>query len=361
MVAGTNDLAHNITNLIDLGTSEVVAYLINPEISDDAKAYPVVTYRELPNLEHDYVIVTDGGDQLPLGQPIIDLRTFISTYYNFEIYRAIAAIKTVDRSTRGFVTGLSYAEVGIDADELPFPLINLAVSSQDLFYDFQFAKYLFSTSEWASNIRYALISLAYYSFHYDLSRSSIGSRSLMYYPFVRTLHHFDAGRELDLLHEFEEKIEGVFRSDYLTELFHILKKRDESWWVRMVNGRLNERKIKAAREQAQKDSRKNYPLTVKENIQILTDYIRLLKRYDVEPTLVVCPAQIYYNQFLSARIKNEFYQIAQQICTTHDVPLLDYFDSDLFRDEDFYDPTHLNSQGAKKFTRMLRNHWWSKN
>lgn len=356
VVAGINDLSTNITNLIDPQRSEVTGFLTNTAPSvDSVKPDSVVTHQELPNLRYDYLIATDGETQLPSDKSIINLDNFVSNHYNFEIYRALASLQTIDQSIRCFVTGLSYAEVGIDVNELPFSSINLAASSQDLFYDFQLAKYMFSTSEFASNIRYALIGLAYYSFQYDLSKSSVGSRSLMYYPFLRTLHHFQADRNLDELRKFEEQIAGIFRRDYLTELFNVLRKRDESWWPRMVNGRLNERKIEEAKEQAEEDSKKDYPLTVQENIRILTDYIEVLKIRDIEPILVVCPTRKYYNEFLSSRIKNEFHQITHYICETYDVHLIDYFDSGLFGDDDFYDPTHLSMHGAKRFTKMLRD------
>jgi len=351
---GGNSLNKVVVSGKDNGWLANVYRLIDPERAELVPHIP----DENGVASFDFVVITDETQPHCEGSRI-DLHNFITRHYNFEIYRALASLHAINEKTRCFVTGLSYAEVGIDADELPFPSVNLAVSSQDLFYDFEFAKHLFSVSEFASNMRYALICLAYYSFEYDASKSSsVGSRTLMYYPFLKTLHHFVVD-SISEFNDFEEQAQKVFRENYMTVLYDILRERDESWWPRMVNGKLNDRKIREAEEQAKRDSAKDYPITVKENVNILTEYVDFLQKRNVEPVLFVCPTLGCYRNFFSNRLKNEFLDITNRISGQYGIQLVDCFDSNLFGESDFYDATHLNANGAKKFTKILRDRVWA--
>ena len=43
----------------------------------------------------------------------------------------------------------------------------------------------------------------------------------------------------------------------------------------------------------------------------------------------------------------------RSICETHNIPYWPYNDDERFTREDFFNPDHLNKQGAAKFSRLL--------
>ena len=88
-----------------------------------------------------------------------------------------------------FATGISTAFEGIDHTQFKRKLFKFAKSSQDLYYDYSFAKSAISCG--GGKTRYALIGLAPYSFHYDLSQVfSTISMLLTYLVAFNDLHNF---------------------------------------------------------------------------------------------------------------------------------------------------------------------------
>ncbi|MFT8351708.1 hypothetical protein [Clostridium saccharoperbutylacetonicum] len=67
------------------------------------------------------------------------------------------------------ITGLSYAECGIDLNTLKNKALNFALSGQDIYYDYNIAKNVIEGTK--NKIKNVIIGLSYYSFQYDLSLS----------------------------------------------------------------------------------------------------------------------------------------------------------------------------------------------
>ncbi|CDM68815.1 hypothetical protein CM240_1657 [Clostridium bornimense] len=63
----------------------------------------------------------------------------------------------------------------------------------------------------------------------------------------------------------------------------------------------------------------------------------------------------YYTKYFSERIENEFFSIINEIGKLYDFQYIDYFRSELFTDDDFVDVSHLNGDGATKFTKVLNS------
>lgn len=70
---------------------------------------------------------------------------------------------------------------------------------------------------------------------------------------------------------------------------------------------------------------------------------------------MIFPASKYYTKYFSERIENEFRSIINEIGKLYDFQYIDYFRSELFTDDDFVDVSHLNGDGAEKFTKILNN------
>ena len=115
-------------------------------------------------------IVLDDLEKLKINKKIIfgigsiytgecHLRRFIFNYMkrNIEKYKIL-------------ITGLSYAHTGTEATIFDLPVLKCTMTSQDLYYDYLFAKRILEIKN--SAFKYAIIGLSPYSFHYDESRST---------------------------------------------------------------------------------------------------------------------------------------------------------------------------------------------
>ncbi|MFT8351709.1 hypothetical protein [Clostridium saccharoperbutylacetonicum] len=127
---------------------------------------------------------------------------------------------------------------------------------------------------------------------------------------------------------------------------------DEIW--RKQFGKLEmEKKIEEGKKLAMMDSNKNYPDTVSENKKILFNYIKFLNDRNIKVYIVVFPVTKYYSRYFCAILKEEFYNIMEELNKKCEFTCIDYFDSNEFSDEEFSDSSHLNICGAKKFTKIL--------
>ena len=113
--------------------------------------YPLYELKEcVENFYYDYVMCTEDGwgrDFLEMiqnyGMPknkIFGLNFFDNQ--NFLVERTLRYFKEHVAEFDMFATGLSYAEVGLDVTRFKRKLFNFARSSQDLYYNFQVAKYV---------------------------------------------------------------------------------------------------------------------------------------------------------------------------------------------------------------------------
>lgn len=245
------------------------------------------------------------------------------------------------KNINGIITGLSYAEVGIKENLLPNNFTNFALSAQDLYYDFLLLKYLYNFKEVKSTLKYVLINLGYYSFDYDMTKTISKYRIHRYVNYFNEYHnnHDVIGVAINRL--FYEK--RISFSDYSNmnkiKEITLLKPNDK-------NGEY----------EALKNSTMNYNDTRHEYENIFENYLLFLKENNLKPIIVVCPASYYYRKYFDkSSKKDKFYNILQKYKKRYDFQIIDYFDSDLFNETDFWDYSHLNGKGAEKFTNILNN------
>lgn len=315
----------------------------------------IVEPEELKNINYDYIIIASQFNDeiyeqlLKLGiskNRILQFFKYINLSSNY-IQNKINQINK-DREIEVFITGISYLVKGINISYLEKKAFNMANPSQDLYYDYNLIKYLIDTNPKSlSKYKYSIIGLCMYSFQYDLSLSSMKTRVPIYYKSI------GKSNNLSNVEKYIDDFE--MNSNISNKLF----KFNEEGHI-ILNWYKNEKNIykmnnEIGKTQALLDGNKDYPKTVKQNTIILKDYLKLLKKNDIKPILIVCPVSRYYADYFPNRLKNEFYNIINEIRTEYEFQLLDYFNSDLFKDEDFYDVSHLNDKGAEKFTKLLNN------
>ena len=244
-----------------------------------------------------------------------------------------------------FATGISHMEVGLDATQFKRKFFNFARGSQDMYYDYQLAKFVLSVSK---NIHYALIGLTKHSFYYDESKAGTWrQRNLQYAIALNDTHNC-------LLSAEEAK--KLFREDFLSmklslENFDV----NDVFNVKYTNPKTrNFYERMDTRRVAEQRNKKNYPETRAENIKILDDYLTLCEKNFVRPIIFTCPMTEEYKKYFDRYKANEFeYLIWQAIKKHPSAAFLDGWNLEGFSDEYFYDYVHMNLKGAAKFSAIL--------
>lgn len=356
IVSGINYYSLNMNKLIDKNKGEIIAFISDKprNIGKCIDGIPIVSSGQLEKFNYDVMITTNLYNIGNIKGELLNFIEFLKTFFDFQVNRSFSELKNKQKNLDGFITGLSYAEVGLDANEFSDEVVNLAVSSQDLYYDYQIAQYICSQKEYVNRIKFAIIGLCYYSFEYDMSKSSLKDRVFQYYHFLKVIHNYNkSNTNYNKFCHLEKIVEDIFKEDYLYILYDLLKGFYDKKWTKIVNSNLTEEKIIIGIESAKKDSKKNYPLTVKENVLILNEYIKLLKENNIEPFIVICPTTKYYYNNLSLDMRSKFKECLSHIEDIEDIKILDYFKCDKFENDDFYDAAHLNRKGAQKFTKII--------
>lgn len=308
----------------------------------------------IKKFDYDYIIIGSQFNDEIYDQLISRgiLRTRIFQYYKFidqvsNYYKYFMDIfKNSSIDIEVFLTGISYSYQGFREDICLKKAFKFAFGSQDIFYDYHTIKYLLENfPKKTSNVRYVIIGLCYYSFQYDMSLSSMKGKSVLYYEVIKEAHHFKDIEKVHDEYDINKRIaDKIFRKNADGNY-------DFKWNITTLKD--CEDIQNTGKKQAELDCNKNHQKTVKENTQIFKDYLQLLKQYNIKPIVAVYPATKYYTDYFSKKIEDEFHSIISEVKKEYDFQYIDYFRSDLFNNDDFQDVSHLNSQGAEKFTKIL--------
>lgn len=318
----------------------------------------IISPERIQRLNYDFIVIASQFNDeiynqlLEIGvcpNKIFQFFKYVDSLSNcvkVDVQKVIDSKQTV----QGIITGISYAESGINEKILIKKTCKMARHSQDLYFDYHLVKYVIDNyKEVLNTLKYVFISLSYYSFEYDMSYSAMKGKVPLYYQVIGKKHN------LHNIHEYINKT-NVNR-DIAKEIFNLYQNGylEVDWYIRNNYDNTSNLSEDIGKKQALLDGNKNYPETVKENIEILRKYLKLLKDNNIKPVVIVCPVSKYYAKYFPKRLIDEFYMIIRKIGKEYNFQFLDYFDSNLFCNEDFYDVSHLNHKGAEKFTNILND------
>ncbi|MBQ9487462.1 MAG: hypothetical protein IJU91_06655 [Selenomonadaceae bacterium] len=248
-----------------------------------------------------------------------------------------------------FATGGCYIALGLDNTKFRRKLFNIGKGSQDFYFDYQIAKFIFEQNKRAGGkLKYALVGLAPFIFHYDTSKTSFICSMLQYYVALHDLHNFWMPIE---------QFKNLFSEEFLNtrlpldnvDLNNIFYQKDTS--LRFMNfvARVNMRKRIDVWDKV-----RTYPETVKENVQILDDYLTLCEENNVRPIMILTPLTPAYRQYFNRKKLDEFYFLLDDIQKNHpDAVLFDGWNLEGFTDDYFTDADHMNLDYAAKFSTIL--------
>ena len=330
-------------------------------LRDNCVQCPVAMYHELPeilrNTYFDYVIISDVKKYVGVprrivrdcelsgcrANQIIDVSDFYTPEV-FPLYNLVQNYLTDENVLpEFFITGVSHAYAGTNISCYAKLGLNLAFTSQDLFLDYELAKMVLQKK---GNLKYALIAIAPFSLHYDLSKSVNTHRMLLYYPMIKKMHNSAIGTG-DLQCLFNEAFFRAF-VDFDTKLSF-----PQRMYSVVTDCCISMDDYINIRNSFKDWDIKEYPETVQENREIVRNYLQLVISKGIIPILVMFPLTSYYNRYFSKKKFDEVRDFCKTVSGEYNVQFLDLSGDERFYDGDFYDAEHLNSKGAAKVSKIL--------
>lgn len=321
----------------------------------------VISPEEITNFDYDYVIIASQFNATIYNQ-LISLGINKKKIFQFYVYLDYCS-DIITNKIKNFIsekncevvaTGLSYMDYALAASDSITNLFNFANASQDLFYDYSIIKFIYDNyNEKFRNIKCVLIGISYYSFQYDMSLSAMKDKVPFYYKAIGLSHNFHEVNKISEMIEINNKIAKK-----------LLKLNEKNYpninWYNDVEQRMHINEAEG-KKQAELDCSKNYPKTVGENFRILSKYLSMLNDNDIQPIILICPTSEYYYKNFSEKMIKEFNDNINKLKKKHHFEVVDLFKVKGFFDDDFYDVSHLNYIGSKKFLNILRGILANKN
>ncbi len=321
--------------------------------------HPLYELKEcVKNFYYDYVLcIENGWWQTSLSDALKDydapqekILNFCALLFtnNFLLERSFRYFKEHATEFEMFATGISYVEKCLDITKFKRKLFNFGRGSQDLYYNFQTAKFAISIKRGGGlKLNYALIGLAPYSFHYDLSNTPRNQFIL--------LQHLIAFGDLHNFHVPNKEYRKIFSEKYLStkiplEPFDL----NDPFMVKGNLGVMTPYLRLISRKNIDTWSKRYFQNTRDENIKILDDYLTLCEKNKIRPIIFLPPMSEGYVKYFSKQKLDEFYYIVNCAIKKHpSAVFVDGFNLPFLTDRDFADVDHLNTQGASKFSIFL--------
>lgn len=247
---------------------------------------------------------------------------------------------------KGLVNGLSYARDAIHMDLLEVPMLTLANSGQDLYYNFLCLKYAY---ERCDSLKYVITTIAPYSLRYDESLSKLKKGDeLFYYTVFSNVHHAES-REVQLYKREREKIDDILGKDVWENFSNTLY---EDFGLERYNKYISEKDVfnplcveSEEEEMLEKLFSKPYEETVREYKQILKDYCEYAEGHNLKMLFLITPYSEFYKERWEISYINEVRCYLQMLGKTYSFDYIDLSDK-VWSDYRFRDSGHLNRVGA---------------
>lgn len=234
-----------------------------------------------------------------------------------------------------FATGISYMMAGLSLADLPLGRgVNLASSSQDIYYGLEIAKRVLPVNPQA---KYAFVGLSPYAFSYCLKESfSTLSTSIVY----------------ELLWNFEHNspLNKFFKSTLLTNQFEETTAYNPEYNLR--DSILNLRNMLDIDRALHDILPSGNPEHIRKNKEYLKEYIDLCQSYNCTPIGVIFPVSPLLQKNYPSYALTEYLTILNDFSLLYNFKYVNLWDMSLPLNC-FYDLPHLNRQGAKQVTQRL--------
>ena len=360
-ICGIGEKTPYIKDILSPESVNLKGYISDNVKEDFAGSVPVLLSDTVQQNAFDFFIMAESADAARLTVhekcSLIDYESYWNDIFcdnhNWSVY-----LNSMEKlaGCEGLITGISYGLRGIDVRFFSKNFCNLAASGQDLYFDFALLKDALKQSK---NLRYCIINLSKFSFEYDLSLSVQKRMIPFYYYRTSCVNHCSdpAKRQsVDHIRSFETAVFTENHTVRFASNYRSICEQDLYLYNSEVynSSALDDSSRAEQIAEIEKDYNKNYPSTVRDNLDILRQMLDLLKANHIKPIVVVCPVTEFYRAYMGGdRIITEFEREVLSFQQQYRFQYLNYFDSDLFDESDFRDYSHMNHKGAEKLTRIL--------
>lgn len=351
--------------------------------------------QELANAECDFIIICIGNKDIReevinnLKRYKVDAKKifdFYAVYTKKYIANLNIPITKFDRvmynnhqDYEGIILGISHATLGINPKYLEKRFCNLAVASQDLYYNLQTVEIVNKKyKERIKNLEYVIIDMYNYTyFNYDVS---LTKGAIEYYKWSGfrsdNSHNYNKNKFFNKSIEKElenyNKIQNYIPSDenyIFNNLFTDIDIFSEYKKDGLLNRTFADFPCKEDRKKCLTDEeiyeyRKNYKKsslqkkkfkeTIKENIHIFDKMMKLLTNINKNMKIYLVMVPVYQEDINNIN-KTEFNKIINKFKEKYNFEFLDFYKYKEISSNKkyFYDMDHLNYDGATEFTKIL--------
>lgn len=303
----------------------------------------------------------------------------------YAVYRAMVPPMVVDRVMKnpliskydGMILGISHALCGLIPRCFDAAFCNLAVSSQDIYYNYKTLEHCFlHYREKIADMKYLIFDMFDYTyFNFDVSLSKTASQYYNDGGFALDAHHFAHNKnfrysfeELQMVLQ-ERSLEGITQDKMMAWEQMFDNVHEQTRYQEYSNPlKLFER----ARIVKEKDfqeyqvntsiARNLYQETLQENISSFHALLNLAYQInpDMKVFLILMPRYIKAEEMTKepyAGWKDIFYDIIEESNKKYPFVFLDLKEHEISKERDcYYDVSHLNYYGAVKFTKILNEY-----
>ena len=287
-----------------------------------------------------------------------------------------AMVNPFYREYNGIILGLSHAEVGLLSDNFRLPTANLAVSSQDLYYNYRSLKYVTEKyPEKLKNVKFLILDM--YKYNYFNFDTSLSKMAIMYYSwggFDKDPHHFEQNRNFSNCFEevkqylFAQRKKGITGKalDTWSELFDfnidaISKETFSAYYKSIERGGVVTDSGIENYEYAPGNVMVRHEDTVKENEKWFREIIRYAKESFPDIKIYVIQMPMYEEGWKRSEAtyglwKEDFERIIFDAQKELDFEYEDMTQHPISKDRKCWqDIEHLNYYGSLKFTEVINS------
>jgi hypothetical protein len=285
---------------------------------------------------------------IPIILVVVFLEYNLYKIPNTYSFKKDLAIKKAD-STQILILGPSYTLMGINPELLKYPALNLADNAQSTYYDYMILERNLKTMK---NLKVVIIPVSYFSFGYSMSMETEYWRKFFYEKFY-TIPPEDNKNMLDIKRFSTFYLYGQATSlHYASKMFkvNLLGSMDQNGFEPGDPATIVEADIKdAGQYDTSLIDSKNYA----KNIGYLSQMIEDVKKANVIPVLITMPCPPTYTNYINKDYYNFMQDTVKNIAKKYDIKYFNYLSDKRFTNGDFFDGSHLDVNGAEKFSKIL--------
>lgn len=362
MLAFDDDLKHILGMLKwPRGGDTLIVTVCTETVRETIDAYGLTDHvfspDEMPELlaERDIDVLVAKDATYTLGRylaearrrmPVLDLNIMrLPSFHTAQ--RLMTAYRAQHGEERCLIVGSSLGYYGFLPSAFPMPAINFSSISQDYYYSSRLVETAIETD---APPRYVIFTLMPYGFHWDLSQSSESYRVFPLAFLLHDTHHLGVSYE-----QLGDIFDASFFACPPADAEEAIDLDDPDGLRADFDRSMGIREYCLARSRAEQWKTRRFPDSVKENIACLDACIQLCRAHDILLVFVMPPHTELYRTYFSDEVFGECCRLLTDRMRMSEgkALCLDYYDSVLFSEADFFDCDHLNRSGAQKLSALV--------